>query len=184
MDTDRRKEYGGPLNYVSAKAILERLAQTAGIQKRLTLNLFRHTRATALANVLPESLLRKRQGWTASSKMPERYVHLVDEDLDEAYLRLHGVIKEKGMQVDMPVNCELCGYPNIPNSSICSECNRPLDIKTAIELEEKEKEKKQKLEKELAEVGELKNELKNLKQELKEELLIELRNQKEMPKKG
>ena len=180
------RNYGGPLNYVSTKAILERLAQTAGIQKRLTLNLFRHTRATALANVLPESLLRKRQGWTPSSKMPERYVHLVDEDLDDAYLRLHGVIKEKkekSMQEDMPVNCELCGCPNIPNSSICSECNRPLDIKTAIELEEREKEKKQKLEKELVEVGELKNELKNLKQELKEELLDELRNQKEMPTK-
>ena len=169
------KNYGGPLNYVSAKAILERLARSAGIQKRLTLNLFRHTRATALANVLPESLLRKRQGWTPSSKMPERYVHLVDEDLDEAYLRLHGIIKEekeKNMQEGMPVNCELCGCPNIPNSSICSECNRPLDIKTAIELEEKEKEKKQKLENRLEEVGKIKEklmDLENFKEEMRQE---------------
>ena len=88
------KHYGDPLNYSGAKQLLLRLCKKAGINKRITLNLFRHTTATYLANSLPESLLRKRQGWTPSSKMPERYVHMIDEDLDEAYLRIHGIIKE------------------------------------------------------------------------------------------
>ena len=163
--------YGEPVNYAATKQILQRLCRKAGIQKRITLNLFRHSRATILANQLPESLLRKRQGWTPSSTMPERYVHLIDEDLDEAYLRIHGVIKENketDILEDMPVKCELCGYLNDPNSNICSECNRPLDLKTAIELEEKEKEKKTNLEKKLGEIDELKERLARKEQEDRE----------------
>ena len=82
-----------------------RLCRKARIEKRIYLNLFRHTGATELSSSLPESLLRKRQGWTQSSKIPERYVHLIDEDLDEAYLRLHGIIKEDketDIKEDMP----------------------------------------------------------------------------------
>ena len=179
------KHFGEPLNYFATKQILQRLCRKAGIKKRVTLNLFRHSRATILANQLPESLLRKRQGWTASSKMPERYVHLIDEDLDEAYLRIHGVIKKNkdtDIQEDMPVKCELCGYLNTPSANICIDCNRALDIKTAIKLEEKEKEKSKRVEDKLVEFDKLKDELRNLKQGLKEELLDELRNQKEMPK--
>ncbi len=132
------KHYGDPLNYSGAKQLLLRLCRKTGIKKRITLNLFRHTAATSLANSLPESLLRKRQGWTASSKMPERYVHMIDEDLDEAYLRIHGVIKEdksKDIKEDLPVKCVLCGTLNMPGIKICTDCNRPLDMETALEIE-------------------------------------------------
>ena len=167
------KDAGKPMNYFATKQMLQRLCRKAGIEKKITLNLFRHSRATILANKLPESLLRKRQGWTPSSKMPERYVHLIDDDVDEAYLRLHGVIKENkdtDILKDMPKKCELCGRLNTPNSKICTECNRPLDIQTAIELEEKEKE-----EQEAA--------MQKLKAELKAELLEDLRDLPKMPKK-
>jgi len=155
------KHYGEPLNYSGAKQLLFRLCRKAEIKKRITLNLFRHTTATSLANSLPESLLRKRQGWTASSKMPERYVHMIDEDLDEAYLRIHGIIKEdksKDIKEDLPVKCDLCGSLNMPGTKICTDCNRPLDIETAIQEEEKEKE----------ENNSLKKELENIKLELEE----------------
>lgn len=145
--------YGEPLNYSAAKQILQRLCRKAGIKKRVTLNLFRHTAATSLANSLPESLLRKRQGWTPSSKMPEKYVHLIDEDLDEAYLRMHGIIKEdksSDIKEDMPVKCLLCGTLNMPGIKICNDCNRPLDIETALEIEEKEKEEKDSILKKLS----------------------------------
>lgn len=137
------KHYGEALTYAGATQILRRLCQKAGIKKRITLNLFRHTAATYLASRLPESLLRKRQGWTASSKMPERYVHLIDEDVDEAYLRLHGIIKEdkkSDIEEDLPIKCALCGTLNMPSTKICTDCNRPLDMETALEIEEKEKE--------------------------------------------
>lgn len=139
--------YGEPLNYSAAKQMLQRLCRKAEIKKRITLNLFRHTAATFLANFLPESLLRKRQGWTPSSKMPEKYVHLIDEDLDEAYLRMHGIIKEdksSDIKEDMPVKCVLCGTLNMPGIKICTDCNRPLDMETALEIEEEEKTEKEK----------------------------------------
>jgi integrase len=150
------RSYGLPLNYTGTKQLLERLCRKAGIEKRITLNLFRHTTATSLANSLPESLLRKRQGWTASSKMPERYVHLIDEDLDEAYLRLHGIIKEdksKDIQEDLPIKCGLCGGINMPLNKICSECSRPLDLETAIQEEEKEQKVKESLDAEIKRQG-------------------------------
>ena len=138
------KDVGKAMTYASAKQMIQRLCRKAKIEKRIYLNLFRHTGATSLANSLPESLLRKRQGWTQSSKMPERYVHLIDEDVDEAYLRLHGIIKEDktiDIKEDMPEKCVLCGCLNMPGNKVCSDCNRPLDIEVAAEMEREEKQK-------------------------------------------
>ena len=166
------KHYGKPINYAATKQILQRLCRKAGIQKRITLNLFRHSRATILANKLPESLLRKRQGWTPSSKMPERYVHLIDEDLDEAYLRMHGVIKENeetDIQEDMPKKCELCGYLNTVDSKICIDCHRALDIETAIEIEEEQTKEKKNLEKKVDKLTERLSDLENFKEEMRQE---------------
>ena len=165
------KHYGEPINYAATKQILKRLCRKAGIQKRITLNLFRHSRATILANKLPESLLRKRQGWTPSSKMPERYVHLIDEDLDEAYLRLHGVIKENketDILEDMPKKCELCGYMNTADSKICTDCHRALDIETAIKIEDEQIKEKINLEKKVDKLTEKVSNLEDFKDEMRQ----------------
>lgn len=107
--------------------------------------------------------------------MPERYVHLVDDDVDEAYLRLHGIIKEDKLtdiKEDLPVNCELCGAVNMPDAKLCTACNRALDIQTAIEMEAKEMQGKEK------QVEDLKSELKAyLKQEIEEMKKIFKENQ-------
>jgi len=174
------KHYGEPLNYAGAKQMLFRLCRKAGIKKRITLNLFRHTTATYLANSLPESLLRKRQGWTPSSKMPERYLHMIDEDLDKAYLGLHGIIKEdktEDIKEDLPLKCVLCGFLNMPGLKICKDCNRPLDLEIAIKEEEKERIEHEKsvLQSERAEI--MAKQAMHLAEDLKKEI-SELRNQK------
>ena len=50
------------LTYEGAKAVLKRTAKRAGLKKRIYPHLFRHSRATRLANALTEAQLKKLFG--------------------------------------------------------------------------------------------------------------------------
>ena len=155
-------DFGKPLSYDGFLRLVKRRVNDAKLPKRIYPNLFRHSRRTYEANHLTEQQLKKRSGWSPSSKQPARYVHLVDSDVDDAMLRIHGIKKEdEKTESNTPKKCQICGMFNAPNDELCSQCAKPLDIETAMRLEE-EKE----------------DELKNLKEELKKELLEELRNTK------
>jgi integrase len=69
--------------------ILKKLAKKAGITKRIYPHLFRHTRATHLANFLTESQLKIFFGWSKNSRMPATYVHLSGRDIDQAIIELN-----------------------------------------------------------------------------------------------
>ena len=79
-----KNHYGEQLAYPAASAMFRRRAKMAHLKKRVNLNMFRHSEATNAAKFMTESQLRKRHGWTADSKMPGRYVHLVNADVDAA----------------------------------------------------------------------------------------------------
>ncbi len=55
------------------KKILKKVKQTLGL-KRLYPYMFRHSRATDLANVLTDQQLKKMFGWTQNSRMLKRYI--------------------------------------------------------------------------------------------------------------
>lgn len=129
--------YGLGLDSSTWKKQLTDISIRAGIKKRVYPNLFRHTSATNSANFLTESQLRKRQGWTADSKMPSVYVHLVNADVDEAYLSHLGIKMDKKPKTNhLPKLCPVCKSPNSYESQICSECGKALDLNSAINLEE------------------------------------------------
>jgi hypothetical protein len=109
--------------------------------RRVKDRLSREDLITETANYLTESQLRKRHGWSGSSKMPERYTHLVDSDVDKAVLAHYGLVKEDTQSIQVPKICDVCQFPNACDSSLCSKCGKPLDLKTAIAREEQEKEK-------------------------------------------
>lgn len=50
-------------------------------------HIFRHSRATFYAAVLPEALLKEQMGWTQSTKMAGTYVHLSGKRVDDANKR-------------------------------------------------------------------------------------------------
>ncbi len=81
--------------------------------------------------------MRIRHGWTPSSKMPENYVHLVNADVDEAYLKHLGIKPKEEEKVNVPKICHICKMSNSPESELCNKCGRPLDLQKALELEEK-----------------------------------------------
>jgi site-specific recombinase XerD len=126
-----------PMDYYSARRLLQRLRARTAIKKRVNPQAFRHARATHLASILTEAQMKEYFGWTQGSKMPGRYVHLSGRDVDSALLRAHGL--EKKPEDEKPklsvVKCVRCDTQNSTINSFCARCGMPLDMKAALELE-------------------------------------------------
>ncbi len=132
-----KNHYGEPMAHATANKVLKTLCERAQLSKNVNLKLFRHSEATQTAKYMTEAQMRIRHGWTATSKMPANYVHLVNSDVEKAYLKHLGVISEEIEKPEVPKICHICKVPNSPKSDICNNCGKPLDLKKAIELEEK-----------------------------------------------
>ena len=130
---------GKALTYAGARQMINRRCKMANLSKHVNLNLFRHSEATVTANFMTEAQMRKRHGWTADSKMPGRYVHLVNADVDAAIFEHLGIETKEKEDQNVPKICEICQMPNSFESSICSKCGKPLDLKTALESDEQAK---------------------------------------------
>lgn len=155
--------YGQQFTYHSAHMMVKRRCTLAGLSKRVHLNLFRHSEATETAKFMTEAQMKKRHGWTADSKMPARYVHLINADVDEAIFKRYGMNQTEEASPKLPKNCFVCGSPNPFESTRCSRCAKPLDIKAALDLEEKERLELAKRDEELRLIRE---ELEKIKQKL------------------
>jgi len=131
---------GKLINDYGIRKQLRVIRDRAGIKKKCNPHLlFRHSRATQLANHLTESQLKQYFGWTQDSDMPAVYIHLSGRDIDNAVLGIYGLAKKKEEEIQngLPIKCYRCGFPNEPNSKFCGNCGLPLDTKTAIEEERK-----------------------------------------------
>jgi integrase len=127
-----------PMVYGAIRMHLKRIAQKAGIKKRIHPHLFRHSRSTHLAKHLTEAQMKQYLGWVQGSDMAAIYVHLSGRDVDNALLRMHGIVTEDTKDVQMsPKQCTRCTTMNAPTTKFCSKCGLALDIKTALEMEEK-----------------------------------------------
>lgn len=80
-----------PLNHKQVCTIFKRLGK--GFNKKLHPHLFRHSRATQLANFLTEQQLKVYFGWAQHSRMASIYVHLSGRDIDNALLSAYGLKK-------------------------------------------------------------------------------------------
>ena len=80
---------GEPSKYAATLKFLRKTVKKAGLKKHVYPHLFRHSRASELAQKLKESQLRAFMGWGAASDMPRVYIHLTAQDLDRAILDLY-----------------------------------------------------------------------------------------------
>jgi site-specific recombinase XerD len=126
-----------PILYRNLRQCIARIANKAGIRKKVYPYLFRHTAATHLANHLTEAQMCQYFGWVQGSKMPRVYVHLSGKDLDEPILRMHGVIKEEEKKKEhfSPKKCLRCDKVNPPTGKFCLKCGAPLDLETTLRVE-------------------------------------------------
>lgn len=135
----RNKNKG--LRYDAIKRLLERIAEKAGIKKKVNPHAFRHARATHLANHLTEAQMKEYFGWVRNSDMASIYIHLSGRDTDKALLELYGLKKEgKEEMVLKPKVCSRCKTSNSPTSDFCRKCGQVLSPETIIDVDEKTKE--------------------------------------------
>ncbi len=138
-----KPKYGHPLTYHAALVMVKRRCEIAHLSKRVHLNLFRHSEATETAKYMTEAQMKKRHGWTSESKMPARYVHLVNADVDEAIFKHYGITKNEETKQKLPQKCHICEMPNPPEATICCKCGKPLDLEAGLKMEQVEKEQQQ-----------------------------------------
>jgi integrase/recombinase XerD len=115
------------LAYDSIYGIVKRIAKQSGINKSIHPHTYRHTRATQLAKIWTEPQMKKYLGWSPKSNMPATYIHLNDNDMEEAVLEMNGLIEikkqDKGLEVG---KCRKCLKLNPTTAIFCYNCGLPL----------------------------------------------------------
>jgi len=153
--------YGKPMTLKGAQIMLAKRCKIAGISKRVNLKLFRHSGATNVAQFLSDELMKKRMGWSKNSTMPSRYSHMNNADVERAIFKEYGIMDyEDKKTAKLPKICNICEMVNTPDSKSCSKCGRPLNLETALELEETENENQDSIKNQM---NEMKKELEELK---------------------
>jgi len=129
------------MNYGAFRALVLRLKERAKIRKRIYPHLFRHTRVTHLLSnkQINESQAKVYFGWIPSSKMLSEYSHLVSDDVNRTMLEIHGIKTSEKKQESKIKQCPRCKRINPSGHLFCKDCGSILDIKTAVELDEKRK---------------------------------------------
>ncbi|MCK4634980.1 MAG: tyrosine-type recombinase/integrase [Candidatus Aenigmarchaeota archaeon] len=136
------RNHNGYLNYSNANKMIKKVAEKAGIKKRVNPHIFRHSRATHMANYLTEAQMNHYFGWVQGSDMPSTYVHLSGRDLDGAILKIYGLKKddeEEKREEFTPKKCQRCEKMNSPTGKICNRCGCPLDDETISKIEDQRK---------------------------------------------
>ncbi len=131
------------LKYGAIASMIKRVAKKAGIKKKVNPHIWRHARATFLANKLTEQQLKHLFGWRQSSKMAATYVHLSGRDVDDALLAVYGKkkIDDKNQESELsPLDCPRCKETNEYSNIFCKKCGWVLDKDAAVKLEGKRKE--------------------------------------------
>jgi len=134
LSTNYKKE---GITYQSIYQSLKRIARKAGIKKKVTPHLFRHSRATHLAKDLTEAQMNEYFGWVQGSDMPATYVHLSGRDVDDKILQIYNLKpKDTDREDEMrPIECPRCKYINAPVNRFCGRCGTVLDENERIKLE-------------------------------------------------
>ena len=106
-----------------AENIVRAAAERAGIGKRVTPHILRHSRATHMIGkrILSESEAMLWFGWRTRS-MLDRYVHLTMRSVHEKVLSYYGREAER----PQPIVCKTCFQVNEPGASYCVRCGAPL----------------------------------------------------------
>lgn len=89
---------------------------------------FRHSRATELGGEsgMTEAILCRYFGWEIGSTMPRTYLHLTDEQVKRAVLRVYGKAKKEEERVIITHwTCRKCQYDNPMANVNCGKCTTP-----------------------------------------------------------
>ena len=158
-----------PVGYDSTIRALRKAGKAAGIAG-IYPHLIRHSKATALVmEGVQESIIRRQLGWTADSPMIKRYVHLNDDDLIQDQLQRAGIKKDDVVTSHGLINpaASTVDVLEMANTQMAAEL---ADIKTEMErqeqiksnLQEMNKNRQDELERQAAELEDIKSKMNGL----------------------
>jgi len=127
-----------PVQYAAIAVQLKKIGRRAGIRKKITPHLFRHSRVTAMIRQgYSESIVKKTMWGNLDTLMFSSYLHLVDNDTDNEVLEKHGIRRpEEQRSIAMEIRqCVNCNTVNAPTFQFCSTCGEPLTEKARMSLE-------------------------------------------------
>ena len=120
---------GEQMTYNAMKKIIAKTAEKAGVRKKFTLHIFRHSRITHLIQSgMSESVIKMMMWGSVSTNMFEVYAHLSGADIDREVYKLNNipVDSQKPSQCVEPRVCPSCGEINGMNSAYCHVCGEGL----------------------------------------------------------
>lgn len=126
-------ERGKPITHAAISRQLGRLQERTGMDKHLTLHLFRHSRITHLLQQgVSESVIKMMMWGTIETKMFRDYAHLNGDDTDREIFKLYGIEQVTTQEVEGKIEprvCSHCHELNAPISRHCHLCGHPLTEK-------------------------------------------------------
>ncbi|MEM4400653.1 MAG: tyrosine-type recombinase/integrase [Candidatus Nitrosocaldus sp.] len=148
------------VSYDRLRAFLKRLAEVAGIRKRVWLYLIRHTALTHVEKEYGSSITEMYGNWRKGSPIRNRYIHLANSDQREIVLKRYGLLKEgdnnsnsnSNSSIIEPRKCYRCNTLNEPNARICKHCGLIIDPRYAMQIHNEREGKIKELEERLARV--------------------------------
>jgi len=135
---DYEPDLGDRLSYDGFRRRFKDACERADISENKTrpYNL-RHTRLTEVARFMGYEQLNKFAGWTPGSDRAKVYVHLNNDDINQAIRDEYGLESEQDK--DKNITCPYCGTENQSEHSECRNCGRPLSLKEKTKTEQKQR---------------------------------------------
>ena len=126
-----------PMTHAAITKLMKQATERSGLKKRIHPHLFRHSRASYLASKgLSEAQLCFIFGWTLGSKQVRTYIHLSQQQVQNALLeKVYGIKKTENHEQEV-VKCFVCGEINQPNTDTCINCYNPLTIQGALKIKQ------------------------------------------------
>jgi len=133
---DYERDLSDRLPYSSFLRRFKKACERADIpeSKRRPYNL-RHTRLTEVATFMGYEQLNKFAGWKPGSDRAKVYVHLNNDDVNQAIRDKYGLTT--GSQEQTKKQCPFCSAQNESQHSECRTCGRPLSLEKKTDQEQK-----------------------------------------------
>jgi site-specific recombinase XerD len=118
---------------------IRNIAKRAGIEKKITAHIFRHSRITHLQRKnVPEQTIKTIAWANQKTKMLATYSHLCDADVDKSLFEMYGIADKAVSELPVmnPRQCAHCGDVNSPTANFCAKCGLPLTPDVGVTIEQ------------------------------------------------
>ena len=125
-----------PLWYNSVQNMIDTAAKRAGIERKVTPHIFRHSRITHYKqDGISDSSVKLLAWGDIGSNMLATYAHLTVDDADRELMQHYGIVSAEDLaQTDdtlTPLQCKQCGMLNPHSHEFCGGCGAALRAETA-----------------------------------------------------